>query len=171
MSEYFLIAKIDSVLGNGGFVKVSSFTDFPERFWNLEEVYIDFFGDKKKFIVEDVKLKNNVFYIKFNNFDNAEDVRVLLNKEIFVDEEHKVELPEDYYFIHDLIGSIVLRNGVEFGKIKDVLTLPANAVYVIEDTAGREILIPAVKDFIESFDPENKILVLKPGGDFYENED
>ena len=53
----------------------------------------------------------------------------------------------------------------------NVLNYPANDVFVIEDKEGNEILIPAVADYIESFNPENKILILKPGGELYEDED
>jgi 16S rRNA processing protein RimM len=55
VEEYFLVAKIVSAFGRDGFVKISSFTDFPERFFKLKKVYLVFFGDKKEFLVEEVK--------------------------------------------------------------------------------------------------------------------
>lgn len=171
MSNYFLIARIVAVYGKDGFVKIVSFSDFPERFFDLEKAYIDFFGDKKEFIVEDVLRQNDFFALKFKNFDRAEDSSVLIGKEIFVDSSGLVELPEGYYFIHDLIGSKVRRNNTDFGVIKDVLSYPANDVYVIEDMEGKEILIPAVKDYVDGFDPGTKILTLKPGDDIYEDDE
>jgi len=169
--DYFLIAKIDSVYGNKGFVRITSFSDFPDRFFKLRKVYIDFFGNKKEFVVEDVKRVKNFFIIKFINFDSENDVRILLDKEIFISSEDSVNLPADHFFIHDLIGSKVLRNNVEFGKIVDVLTLPANDVYVVHDMQNREILIPAVKEFILSFNPAEKILILNPDKDLYEDDE
>ncbi len=168
--DYFLIAKIVSVVGKEGLVKINSFSDFPERFFRLEKVYIDFFDDMKEFFVEGVKKEKNSFFIKFRNFDSEYDSAVLVGKEIFVDSENAVKLPDDQFFIHDLIGSAVYRNGSLFGIIKDVLSYPANDVYVIE-SEGREILIPAAKDFIESFDADKKMLILKPGEDFYEDDE
>jgi len=88
-----------------------------------------------------------------------------------VDEEDVVKLPEDVFFVHDLIGSKVYRNNSLFGTVKDVLSFPANDVYVIEGENGEEKLIPAVRSFVESFDPEKKILVLKPGEDLYEDDE
>ncbi len=170
MNDYFLIAKIVSLSGNDGYVRIASFSDFPERFFELSKVYIDFFDEKKEFFVENVKKKKNTFLIKFKNFNSGEESEILLGKEIFVDSENVVTLPEDHYFIHDLLGSRVLRNGKEFGIIKDVLVSPANDVYVI-DSFGKEILIPAVKEFIENFNAEKKILILKPGESFYEDDE
>ncbi len=166
-----MIARITSAADKNGFVKVYSYSDFPERFFSLREVFIDFFDSKKKFIVEEVKKNKNDFFIKFRNFDSDTDTRVLLNKEIYVDEKNLVKLPEKVYFIHDLVDSKVFRNAKLFGIIKEVLSYPANDVYVIEEADGGEILLPALSELIESFDPEKKVMILKPGESFYEDED
>ncbi len=171
MSEFYLIATIKSAFGKNGSVKIISHSDFPERFKNLSEVYIDFFNNKKLFFVENVEQHNNIFTIKFKNFNSDKDVEILIGKDIFVDENHLVKLPKDQYFIHDLIGSRVVRNDKEIGIIKDVLKYPANDIYVVFDSEGKEILIPAVLDFIDSFDSVNKILKLKPGEDLYDDDE
>jgi 16S rRNA processing protein RimM len=170
MKDYYLIAKVVSVYGKKGFVKILSYSDFPERFFKLKKVYIDFFGDKKVSNVENVKQKGDTFFLRFSNFNSAEDAGILLGKELFVDEKEVIKLPEYTFFIHDLIESEIIEEGKKLGKIKDVLSFPANDVYVIETPEGKELLIPAVKDFIERFDPVEKILVLKPGSGLYEDE-
>lgn len=184
MNEYFLIAKIVSVYekprgkqgkadfksDGEGFVKIFSYSDFPDRFFNLKQVYIEFFDEKKEFYIERVEKTKDFFLLKFKNFNTDSDARVLVGKEIFVDNENLVKLPENYFFVHDLIESSVYRNNMYFGKLKDVLSYPANDVYVI-DNNGVEILIPAVPDYVESFDPEKKILILKPGEEMYDDED
>ena len=171
MSDFFLIAKIVSLKGKDGFVNIISHSDFPDRFYKLDKVYIDFFNDKKEFFVEKVVAQKKQIAFKFRNFDSDKDAQVLIGKDVFVDEEKAIKLPEGSYFVHDLIGSKVFRNGEEFGSLKDVLRFPANDVYVIIDTLGEEILIPAVKDYIESFDREKKILVIKPGDEIYEDDE
>jgi 16S rRNA processing protein RimM len=169
--DYFLIARIISTYGKNGFLKITSFSDFPDRFFDLGKVFIDFFDDKKEFQVERVEKSKDFFTIKFKNFNNDTDVNVLIGKDIFVSSEDAVKLPENYYFIHDFLESRVYRNNMEFGIIKNILHYPANDVLVIEDHEGSEVLIPAVTGYIESFDPEKKVLVLKPGGELYEDED
>jgi ribosomal 30S subunit maturation factor RimM len=60
--KYFLIARIEQTFGKDGFVRLQSFSDFPERFLSLKKVYLDFWGDKKTFYVEDVKdVKGEVY--------------------------------------------------------------------------------------------------------------
>lgn len=171
MSEYFLLARISSTADKKGFVKIESYSDFPERFYSLKAVYIDFFGTKKKFFVEEVKKLKSDFFIRFKNFNTGKDTKILLNKEIFIEEKDAVKLPGNVFFVHDLIGSTVFRNDKLFGSIKDVLPYPANDIYVIEKVDGGEILLPALAELIESFDPGKKIMILKPGESFYEDED
>jgi 16S rRNA processing protein RimM len=171
VSDFFLIATIDSVSGKDGFVKIISHSDFPDRFYKLEQVYIDFWGDKKEFFVERVLEKKKSITLKFKNFDNDKDVQVLVGKDIFVDEENVIRLPEGSFFVHDLLGCRVYRNNREFGTLKDILRSPANDIYVIENIYGEEILIPAVRDYIEGFDRKNKILIIKPGTQIYEDDE
>ncbi len=170
MNDYFLIAKVISVYGREGYVNVRSYSDFPERFDDLRKVFVDFFNDKKEFFVEDVIRKKNSFLIKFKNFDTDKESEILINKEIFVDKVNLYKLPDGQYYVHDLIGSTVYRNNAVFGILKDVLSYPANDVYVIDDE-GREILLPASFEFIESFDPEKKILILKSGDNLYDDDE
>ena len=171
MGDFYLIATVTSVSGKKGAVKINSHSDYPERFFYLSKVYIDFFGEKKLFFVERVRQNKNLFTLKFKNFNSDRDSEILVGKEIFVDEENLVRLPDNHFFIHDLIGSRVIKNDKELGVIKDVLQYPANDVYVIEDAEGKEILLPAIQKFIESFDNAKKILKLNPGEDLYEDDE
>jgi 16S rRNA processing protein RimM len=171
VSDFYLIATVTSVLGKKGSVKIISHSDYPERFFYLSKVFIDFFGEKKLFFVEKVKQHKNMFILKFKNFNSDRDSEILVGKEIFVDEENLVRLPDNHFFIHDLIGSRVIKNDKELGVIKDVLQYPANDVYVIEDGEGKETLLPAILGFIDSFDNVKKILKLKPGEDLYEDDE
>jgi len=169
--EYFLVAKIVSAEGDKGFLKIDSFSDSPERFAKLKNVYIDFWGEKKLFSLQSVKRKKENILIKFKNFDDKESVEVLIGREVFIDSKDVLKLPKGHYFIHDIIGSNVIRNGVEFGKLTDVYSLTSNDVYVIRKTNGEEILIPAIHEFIESIDTLNKVLILKSGEGFYEDDE
>jgi len=169
--EYLLIGKIDSVIGNDGFVKITSYSDFPKRFHALSEVYLDFWGDKKKFIIEKTGYHKQSLLIKFKNFNSKRDSELLEGKEIFITSDDVIKLPENNFFIHDLIGSKVLFNDEIIGEITDVMKTPANDVIVLRDDDDKEILLPFVPDFIESFDPERKIMILKQDIDLSDDED
>ena len=171
MSDYFLIAKVVSSFGRNGRVKIISYSGVKERFFQLDEIFVDFFEDKKSLKVEYVEEGKDCFFVKFKNFDSDVESEILIGKNIYVNEKDLVKLPKDHFFIHDMIGSNVFCNDVKIGIIKDVLNLPANDVYVISDLDNNERLIPAVSDFVEKFDVNEKILVLKKLDEYYKEDD
>lgn len=171
MTDYYLIAKIEQLVGNNGYVRIKPISDYPERFHNLKNVYLDFWGDKKKFIVDEVSKHQNSYLLKFRNFESKRDSQVLVGREIFVNDKDVVKLPEDHFFIHDLIDVKVFIKREKFGVIKNVLKLPANDVLVVEQKDGTEKLIPFVLEFIEKFEPEKKRLSLKIEKGFFEDDE
>ena len=60
--------------------------------------------------------------------------------------------------------------GARVRIIKDVWKLPSNDVYIIEDTNKKDILIPAIKEYIKFFDPLKKRLELIDGCDLLYDE-
>jgi len=160
VDEFFLIAEVKAVYGTDGYVSIISFSDFNERFLHLDEVYADFFGNFKKILVEDVSILGKNIILKFKGFNSADEAAVFQNKKIFVAKKDLVVPDKDTFFIHDIIGSTVFRNSVQIGVVQDVYVLPANDVYVVQTYEGRNLLIPAVKDFVKSFNAADKRLDL-----------
>ncbi len=161
MKEFFLIAKISSLYSHNGFVKVELYSDYHKRLSETDKVFIDFWGDKKILFLESVKYPSSSVVVKFKNFDNERDAGVLVGREVFVEKKDLVQLDDNSYYIHDLIGSKVFQQEEGIGEIVDVLSLPANDVIVIKRDNEDELLIPLVLNYIESFDPGKKRLVLK----------
>jgi len=171
VNDFYLIAKIVSVYKSEGFVAVKPYSDYRERFFRLKSVFIDAFGAKRKFFVEKIESSDDRLLIKFRNFHSASDADFLVGKNIYVKKQNLFKLPENSFYIHDLIGSKVFRNGKFFGELIDVLQLPSNYVYVIRNVERHEAMIPSSKDYIESFNPEKKELVLRANCDLLYNDE
>ena len=169
--EYVLIARIEQTFGKDGYVRIQSFSDFPERFFRLKKVYIDFWGDKKSFYIEDVKDVKGKIIIKFKKFDSLRDSQILIDREVFVDEKDAVSLPENHFFVHDLIDSEVFVKKERIGVVSDVIKAKGNDVLVILNDEKKEILIPLVLNFIEKFDAAKKKLILNISKDFLEEDE
>ena len=167
--DYFLIARIEQIYGKGGFVRIKLFSDFHERYLSLKKVYVDFWGDKKIFYVEEVKNVKGEIIVKFKKFDNIRDSQVLIGREIYVDENDAVSLPENNFFVHDLIGSEVIAVNEKMGTITDILKTKANDVLVILTEDKEEKLMPFVLTYIEKFDAAQKRLILNITKDFFED--
>ena len=168
--EYFLIARIEQLYGKDGYVRIKSFSDFPERFLSLKKVYLDFWGDKKAFYVEDVKDIKGSVLLKFERFDSIRDSQLLIDREIYVDAEEAVILPENHFFVHDLVGSEIIIEKKCIGVITDVIKGKGNDVLVVKDEDSKEVLIPFVLNFIEKFDAAGKKIILNITKDFFEDD-
>ncbi len=172
MSDFFLVAEIKEVSKKKeGFLSVLPFTDFPERFYSGLKVFIDVFNDKNPFIVEKSIYEKGKLLLKFKNFNTAEDVSFLVGKKIFITEDELTNLPENSFYIHDLVGCKVYKDGKFFGNLIDVLSLPANDVYVVQNEKGEEILVPAVTSFVKNVDVKNKKIDLTDNFEYENDED
>ena len=171
MDNLFLIAEVKSAFGTEGYVLIDSFSDFKDRFFELEKVFVQIFGNYKELFVESVKEVDKKIILKFKGFNSSSEVEIFLKKKLFVDEENVVKLDDNTFFIHDLIGCEIFRNEINIGFVNDVFNLPANDVLEIK-SGERNILVPFVKEFIESFEIEKKKIVLKKDCDLlYDDED
>ncbi len=168
MDEFFLIAEIVSVYASDGSVVLKSFSDFEEHFFELQKVYIDFFGNFKQLVIEYVEEVNGTLIIKFEKFNNAEDVYNLLEKKLYIYSDQLHSLPDNMYYIHDLAGSKVYRNNKFFGKLIDVIIIPNNNIYVIENEVGQQVMIPAVEKYFLETDIKNKKIILSPESEIFD---
>ena len=132
--------------GLKGHVKVMPWADDPDELLGYER----FFIDGREYRVQHSSRQKSMILLKLEGVDSIEDAARLRQKEISIARED-VELADGVAFIADLIGLPVLADGVEIGKLTEVLTLPGNDVYVVK--GQREYLIPAVKEFVEPLDP------------------
>lgn len=165
MSDYYLIAEIKAVSENDGFVSLHSYSDSVKRFSNLKDVFIDVFGDKRLFVVEYCILNGKNIYLKFKNFNSDKDVMFLIGKCIYIKSENLRKLSDNEFFVHDLIGSSVYQAADCMGELIDIMVLPCHDVYIVKRQNKSNLLIPAVKEFISSFDKMNKTLHLQPDVD------
>ena len=71
------------------------------------------------------------------------------------------KLPKNTYFIADLIGLEVYKeDGSLLGKVDDIYNTGASDIYVIKDTLGKQILLPAIKEVIKQIDLEQEKIVV-----------
>ena len=158
---YIAIGKIIKVHGVRGYVKAIAYSELPDRFLHLQTVYIETPGGMQGFLIEDIKLQSNISLLKLKGIETRDAAASLLQKDLRVPEEQQIELPEDNFFIHDLIGLQVSDTAGEYlGELAEVLSNAGNDVYLVRNES-REILIPAVYRFVKEIDLLKKTMVVE----------
>ena len=166
MEQYLRVGVISSTHGLKGEVKVFPTTDDPERFRKLKKVYLDTGKDYMPLKVTGIKFFKNQVILKFQEFQDINEIEKYRGKDLLIDREQAVPLAEHENFIVDLIDMDVYdKEEKRLGTLTDVLQTGANDVYVVETDEGKEILLPAIPSCILDVDVEAaKMIVRIPEG-------
>jgi 16S rRNA processing protein RimM len=165
--EFVTVAYITSTFGLRGAVKAEIRTDFPERFDRLQEVFLISADNKsdepKPYKVMSAKVQNEKqVVIRFEGVTKIEQAEFLRGYNVTVPVGEVVELPEDEYYVFQIIGLEVYSLAEEYvGRVINVLNYPANDVYVVRGPMSKnDVLIPAVKDIVKKIDLEEKRITI-----------
>ena len=152
--EFLLAGKLLKPHGLNGEMWLKIITDFPEFFFSETHIFIG--REFRRMKIQSIKQAGEKLLISFTGLDNVNDVRVLVNQDVFFATGQMPPLPEGEYYLHSLIGlAVVNLAGEEIGKISDVLQTGANDIYVIaieESGRTKEILLPAIEAVIKEID-------------------
>ncbi len=161
MLEYLEIGKIVNTYGIKGYVKVIPLTDDLMRFKKLRTVYLEYQNKLIEMPIEDVSYSKNFVLLKFKGLQDINLVEKYKNCYLKVNRKDAVKLPENSYFIVDLIGlEVYTEDGRFLGKIEDIFKTGSNDVYVVKNELGKQILLPAIASVIKQIDlSQRKVIV------------
>jgi 16S rRNA processing protein RimM len=157
MSEaMYNVGKIVNTQGIKGELKVLLQTDFPEtRFQKGNKLILVDAEQKTQMTVEVEfgRLQKNVYIVKFVGFNDINQVEKYKGWMIKVMASDLLELEEDQYYYHEIIGcNVVTDEGVELGIVTDILTPGANDVWVVTRPVGKPVLLPVIDDVVLKVD-------------------
>jgi len=156
------VGVISSIHGVHGEVKVFPTTSDPGRYKKLKEVLLDTKNSMNSSDMITLKLNGVKFFkqfviVKFEGYDNPNDIEKYKGKPIYVTRENAVKLNKDEYFVADLYDIEVYEdNGEKLGILSDVIETGSNDVYTIKCVDGSELLLPAIKQCILDVDIEGR---------------
>jgi len=160
--DLITIGRITKHQGNKGEVRVMPLTDYPERFELLERVVLEKDSQQQEVIIESLRYHKQFVILKFVGFDDIGAAIELKDALIKIAPEEAIELPEEHYYLHDILGlEVVTVEGRVLGEIKDILETGSNDVYVVRSKQD-EYLIPALKKVVTKVDLETGKMTIKP---------
>ncbi len=155
--EIIKLGKITAPQGIKGEVRVYPYTDKPTRFSEIEAVLLN----GRRCRIERARYMKNMAVLKLEGIEDRNAAEAVRNLELLLPREELWKQPEDTYFVDDLVGcAVVTEDGAPVGTLKRVHSRPAQDLYEIERGDGSTFLLPAVKEFICSVDPQNKTITV-----------
>lgn len=141
-----------ALFGVGGELKVRVLTDIPNRFAELEAVYVGEAHTRR--VIERVRpYKGDMILVKLEGIDDATTAETLRDADLSIPVSELAKLPPDSYYQHDIIGLRVFAlDDRPLGTIVDIIVTGSNDVYVVKMDDGTQQLIPAIKEVIKHID-------------------
>ena len=149
------IGKVLKAQGIKGEVKISCFLDDSAMLRDVKQLYIG----SNTYTVEKFRPDGAFCYIQLAGISDRNAAEALRNWTVYADKE-SVTVPQDRYFIADLVGcNVVLDDGVKVGVVKEVLQYGSADVFVCTN-GEKEISFPFLKDLVVEVNIERKIVLL-----------
>lgn len=161
MKKYLEIAKIVATQGVRGELRCQYYCDSPDVLCEFDTLYLG--KEKNKINIERAFPHKNIVIIKIRGVNSIEDAQPYIGKMLYLDRED-AELPEETYFIQDIIGLTVkdAQTGEVYGKVTEIFQNGAADVYSIKDDNGKDLMFPCIDEVVKSIDVENGEILITP---------
>lgn len=144
--RFLIVGQVRAPHGVRGEVRVQILTDYPERFCQGAAVWIG--PERLRHTIQKARFHEGDVLLKFVGLDTRNAVESFRGAEVSVPVEQAMPLPDGTFYVHQIVGLDVWTDeGERLGPVVEVLSLPANDVYVVQ-TAHGEAWLPAIADVV-----------------------
>ncbi|MCQ2111758.1 MAG: ribosome maturation factor RimM [Bacteroidaceae bacterium] len=127
--------------------------DCPYLICEVEGILVPFFLEEYRFKTDSSAL------LKFDGIDSVEDTRQIVGSDVFFENKFIEESDEEEVSLSYFVGfNAIDSEGNAIGEIVDIDDNTENWLFVVEDSEGKEILIPAHEEFIIDINHKKKTI-------------
>lgn len=166
IDDCFQLGHISRLHGFKGEVVAVFDTDRAEAYETLESVFLEDRGELIPFFIDGLaRNPKGHFILKFEEVDDEPTAKSLIGSSLWLPMEILPPLEGKNFYFHEVVGFALLQDGVEIAKVLEVLENAAQPLFKAQSPEEKEILIPAVDEFIIEIDRANQsISVQLPEG-------
>lgn len=160
-SAFVAIGRVMRPRGIQGEAFFLPLSDVEDRFQDLDEVRAELPGGGFETLrIERIRRVGKRMAVKFVGVERPEDVTAYRNCYLQIPRDAIHPLPDDTFYVFEVVGmDVVTEAGKLIGPVREVLTHPANDIYVV-DRDGEEVMLPAMRDLM-TVDREAGRIVLR----------
>ncbi|MCL1905496.1 MAG: ribosome maturation factor RimM [Clostridiales bacterium] len=160
-NELILVGVIRGAHGVHGLLKVESLSDNPARFVPGGRLYACLPEQRPAtaeqgpvplpLTVVSASPHSGKLLLACAEITSREEAAALLGAELMALPDAP-QLPAGQYYHYQLLDMAVYDRGEYAGRITEILSRPANDIYVMQNEAGEETWVPALKAVVKSID-------------------
>ena len=167
--EYLECGKCVTTHGVRGDLKVESWCDTPLVLSKIKTLYVAKSGEYSPLKVEKATVHKGAVLVKLAGVNTVEEAEKFRNTVFYA---HRNDIPKgkNAVFIADMIGLDVIdvNTSLTLGKLSEVFEGGASQIYTVKTPGGKDVMIPAVPEFIKKIDTESGIYISPIEGMFDE---
>ena len=160
MENYFKIGKLVASHGLKGEMVLAHSLGQKSALKGLETIFVE--ENKDTFLpyfITETKIKNDSdTFISFEGIDTKEETRILIKREVWLNERDFKKFAAGAAPI-SLLGFMIVDNGKEIGEVIEVIEQPHQILCKIM-LGDKEALIPVHEDSLEKMDKKGRKLFL-----------
>jgi 16S rRNA processing protein RimM len=154
-SAFLVVGKVRRPHGVHGEVVAEILTDFPHHIRPKRAIYLG--EEHVKLIVVSRRPHNEGLLLGFEGITSPEKAGWYRNQILSIAASEVSELPEGEFYFHELLDLEVMdETGNFLGVLTEILETGANDVYVVTNSTGHELLIPAIPEVVLDVNLETK---------------
>ena len=159
VNEFYFLGKITRKFSFKGDLIIFLDTDEPSEYYNLDKIFIKIKDRYIPYFIEEIyPYKNNSIRVHFEDVNDENEAKNLINKEIYLPSNSLPVLERNKFYYHEIEGFKIKDKKVgELGYIKYVNDKSPQHLFVV-DFNKKEILIPINDDLIENIDRKKKLI-------------
>ncbi|GAB2701938.1 ribosome maturation factor RimM [Paenibacillus thermoaerophilus] len=159
------VGQVINTHGIRGELKIWPQTDFPDvRFAKGSQLLLVHPEGRAEepVRVERSRGQKNVYIVKFDAFDNINEVERFKGWAVKVEDEQRVPLQPGEYYFRDIIGcDVLLEDGSSLGVVEDILRPGANDVWVVKRPKGKPALLPVIDEVVLNVDVASRTITVR----------
>lgn len=162
MKEYLPACRLVATHGVHGELKALPLCDGIAFLASLKRLYPSQEGGEP-LLLRAVRGQRDRAILCFAGIDDIDKARSLVGRTFYF-AKRDVQLPQDRYFIDDVLGCSVVdaNSGVIYGTVSDVDHPAAQDIYTVTDEKGATYRFPAVPAFVQEIDIQNRKVTVTP---------
>ena len=158
------MGRFSGAFGLKGEIRVFPFTEDPETLLNAGEVLIGADPQSARtYEVESIRTHGQWLLFSLAGVDDREKADKLKGAWVYLPAGILPPPDEDEYYWHQAIGArVLLENGEEVGRIKDISNAGAHDLWLIADPDGKEALVPVTSEVVLEIALDRGEAVIRP---------
>ena len=158
MNKLFPIGEVTRASGLKGAVSVRPLSRYFEDYIHSHQMHIGLTEKSSSKLKLRKMVGSGKKQLNFADVD-IKSAKTIIGKKIFALVD---ELDSIHFLSSDLIGyGVFTDEGIHVGRLGEILWLPANDAYVIND-GDREFLIPIIPEIVKSIDYPQRAVLITP---------